>query len=282
MTQRDRMVLAVVVAIAALGAFWFLVLGPKREEASKLSDKVSTEQKRLQDAQQTVAAGQAAKQAYPRNYATVARLGEAVPVEDQMPSLVVQVNAAARSTGVDFRALKLSGGTGGPQAPPPAPAPSPSSSDSSSSGDKKGSNGDKGSDSSGSTTTVDATQAAAAAAPPGTVVGAAGFPTMPFSFTFQGSFFKLSDFFARLQRFIVATNRRVAVSGRLLTIDGIGLGPGNNGFPQIKAGVAATAYLLPPDEGLTNGATPGGPSAGQAASGSAPAAGAPATAAPLR
>ena len=116
MTQRDRMVLAVVVAIAALGAFWFLVLGPKREEASKLSDKVSTEQKRLQDAQQTVAAGQAAKQAYPRNYATVARLGEAVPVEDQVPSLVVQVNAAARSTGVDFRALKLSGGTGGPQA----------------------------------------------------------------------------------------------------------------------------------------------------------------------
>jgi len=273
------MVLAVVVAIAALGAFWFLVLGPRREEASKLSDKVATEQKRLQDAEQTVASGQAAKQAYPRNYATVARLGEAVPADSQVPSLVVQVNAAAHATGVDFRALKLTAGSGGtPPTPPPAPSSGSSSSGDSKSGDKKGS-----SSSDSSTNQAAATQAAAAATPPGTVVGDAGFPTMPFSFTFQGSFFKLSDFFGRLERFIVATNKRVAVSGRLLTIDGIGLGPGNNGFPQIKAGVAATAYLLPTDQGLTAGATPGAPAAGgQAASTSAPTTSGPATAGPLR
>lgn len=280
MTQRDRMVLAVVVAIAALGAFWFLVLGPRREEGSKLSDKVATEQKRLDAAQQTVASGLAAKKSYPRNYATVARLGEAVPVDDQVPSLVVQVDSAARDTGVDFRALKLTAGSGGT---PPAPAPAPSGSSSGSSS-SDGKSGDKGSSSSSdsSNQAAAATQAAAAATPPGTVVGAAGFPTMPFSFTFQGSFFKLSDFFAKLQRFIVATNRRVAVSGRLLTIDGIGLGPGNKGFPQIKAGVAATAYLLPPDQGLTAGGTAGAPAGGQAASTSAPATGAPATAGPLR
>lgn len=279
MTQRDRMVLAIVVLVAALGAFWFLVLGPRREEASKLSDKVATEQKRLDEAQQTVASGQAAKQAYPRNYATVARLGEAVPADTQVPSLVVQVNAAARDTGVDFRALKLTAGSGG-AAPTPPPA---STSGSSSSGDSKSdSGGDKNSSSDSSANQAAATQAAVAATPPGTVVGDAGFPTMPFSFTFQGSFFKLSDFFGRLERFIVATNKRVAVSGRLLMIDGIGLGPGNKGFPQIKAGVAATAYLLPPDQGLTAGATPGAPAGGQATPASAPTTSAPATAAPLR
>lgn len=280
MTQRDRMVLAVVVAIAALGAFWFLVLGPRREEASKLSDKVAVEQKRLQDAQQTVASGQAAKQAYPRNYATVARLGEAVPADSQVPSLMVQVNAAARATGVDFRALKLTAGSGGtPPTPPPAATSGSSSSGDSKSDDKKGSS----SSSDSTANQAAATQAAAAATPPGTVVGDAGFPTMPFSFTFQGSFFKLSDFFGRLERFIVATNKRVAVSGRLLMIDGIGLGPGGKGFPQIKAGVAATAYLLPSDQGLTAGATPGAPAAGgQATPASAPTTSAPATAAPLR
>jgi len=278
------MVLAVVVAIAALGAFWFLVLGPRREEASKLSDKVATEQKRLQDAQQTVASGQAAKQAYPRNYATVARLGEAVPADSQVPSLVVQVNAAARATDVDFRALKLTAGSGGtPPTPPPAPSGGSSPSGDSKSGDKNGSSSSSSSSSNSSANQAAATQAAAAATPPGTVVGDAGFPTMPFSFTFQGSFFKLSDFFGRLERFIVATNKRVAVSGRLLTIDGIGLGPGNKGFPQIKAGVAATAYLLPTDQGLTAGATPGAPAAGgQATPASATTTSGPATAGPLR
>ncbi len=236
---------------------------------------MKSEQQRLDTAATTVAAGLAAKRAYPANYATVARLGEAVPTDDQVPSLVVQVNAAARGTGVDFRALKLSAGSGSTPAPPP-----PTTSPDSKSGDQKSG---KDSSSSGSTTSAAATQTAAAATPPGTVVGAAGFPTMPFAFTFEGSFFKLSDFFGRLQRFIVATNRRVGVSGRLLTIDGIGLGPGRNGFPQVKAGVSATAYLLPADQGLTGGATPGAPAAGgQAASTSAPATGAAATASPLR
>ncbi len=283
MTQRDRIVLAVVVAVAALGAFWFLVLGPRREEASKLSDKVASEQKRLDTAATTVAAGLAAKRAYPANYATVARLGEAVPTDDQVPSLVVQVNAAAHDTGVDFRALKLSAGSGSAPAPPPPPAASSSGSGSGSKS-SDGKSGSSGSSSSGSSTTpAAATQTAAAATPPGTVVGDAGFPTMPFAFTFEGSFFKLSDFFGRLQRFIVATNRRVAVSGRLLTIDGIGLGPGRKGFPQVKAGVSATAYLLPADQGLTGGATPGAPAAGgQAASSTAPATGSAATASPVR
>ena len=78
---------------------------------------------------------------------------------------------------------------------------------------------------------------------------------MPFSFTFTGSFFKLSSFFERLQNYIQASNKRVAVSGRLMTLNSIGLAAGPKGFPQITATAEATTYLLPADQGLFNGAS---------------------------
>jgi hypothetical protein len=106
------------------------------------------------------------------------------------------------------------------------------------------------------------TQSSTATLPPGATVGPAGFPTEPFTFTFRGNFFHLADFFNRLQRFVVATNNRVSVSGRLMTLNAITLGPGPEGFPQITALISATTFLVPPGQGLLNGATPNGPAGG--------------------
>jgi hypothetical protein len=91
------------------------------------------------------------------------------------------------------------------------------------------------------------------------VVGTAGLPTMPFSFTFQGGFFRLSDFFARLDALIRAGKNGVDARGRLLTVDGLSLSASPKGFPNMTATVAATAFLVPPSEGATNGATPNAP-----------------------
>ena len=104
-----------------------------------------------------------------------------------------------------------------------------------------------------------ATQVDAATLPPGAAVGAAGFPTMPFTFTFAGDFFRLSDFLGRLEHFLVVRNRALAVNGRFVTVDGFALNEAPGGFPRITAAVAATTYLLPATQGLTNGATPSGP-----------------------
>jgi hypothetical protein len=104
-------------------------------------------------------------------------------------------------------------------------------------------------------------------------MGAAGFPTDQFTFSFTGDFFHLSDFFGRLQKFVVAGDRHVTVSGRLLTVNAITLGPGPNGFPQITATVSATAYMAPASTGLLDGATAAGP-AGTTATPAAPGTGA--------
>lgn len=241
MTQRDRTLIAVVVAALVVAAAWFLLLAPQRKEASRLSDDVATERQALTQAQADANAGLAAKRGYDRAYTTVARLGAAVPEDDNVPSLLLQVQRAAEATRIDFRELRVGGGSGAAP-PPPAPTPTPG---------------------------APATQATTATLPPGAAVGTAGFPTMPFTFTFTGDFFHLSDFVGRLERFLVVGNRRMLISGRFMTLDGIALAAGPDGFPQIQAHVTATTYLLPASQGLTDGATASSPVGGApAASGS--------------
>jgi hypothetical protein len=274
-TTRDRIALTVVIAAVLVGGFWFLVLGPQRSKASKLGSQLNKEQQRLTSAQSDVAQSRAARAEYSRNYATVARLGKAVPTSDDVPSLVYQLSSTAQATGVDFRTIKLQNASSGAAAAPasatPAPSPgkgstssAPASGSSGASGSTPaaGSNGSTPAAGSSGSAPASATQAATATLPPGAVVGPAGFPTMPFSFTFEGSFFKLSTFFSRLESQIQSSRGRLSVRGRLLTIDGLSLTASGQGFPHMKAAVAATAYLLPADEGLTNGATPSTPPAG--------------------
>jgi hypothetical protein len=270
-TQRDRIVLLVVAAVVGLGAFYMLALKPKRQEAAKLGKDVEQAQKRVETAQADISAGEAARARYAVNYTTVARLGKAVPTDDDVPSLVYQLDSTARATGVDFRSVKLTSGAGTPQSPANAAQGAAATADKSkddsskageqksalSSGQQSGQSGQAASQP--ASTPAAATQAATAALPPGAVVGPAGLSTMPFTFTFEGNFFRLSEFMTRLERYIKPRGAGVDVRGRLLLINGITLNAANSGFPKMKAAIAAQAYLLPGDQGLFNGATPQSP-----------------------
>ena len=246
MTRRDRTVLAVVVVVAAIAAVWMLVISPKRDEASKLQGEIQKAQASLNAARSELAQAQAARSTFRGSYTTLVRLGEAVPTDDNVPSLIYQIQSAASATGVDFGALTVnpSGAAASTPATPPAGATVGASSSSSTA-----------SAASSSSTAA----SASSALPPGVSVGPAGFPVEPFNFTFQGNFFHLANFFGRLERFVQATNNRIAVNGRLLTLEAINLVPSASGFPQIEASVSATTYLLPASQGLVGGATPTGP-----------------------
>jgi hypothetical protein len=229
-TGRDRIVIMVVLAIGAVLAGWFLVVSPKRSEAGTLSSQVSSEQSQLASVRSQVAAGLEAQRAFAGQYAQLARLGEAVPPTDDIPSLIYQVQSAANAARVSFRGLQLSAGSG---------SSTTSSSSSSSS-----------------------TAAAAAALPPGASVGAAGLPTEQFTFTLSGNFFHLANFFNRINDFVVSSDNRLLISGRLMTINAINLAPGATGFPQITASVSATTYIVPGTGNptpATGGATSTGP-----------------------
>ena len=224
MTARDRTIMGVVLVLALAVAGWLFVVQPKRSTASSLSGQITSVQSQISTIRTEVAASEAARSAFAGSYTVLARLGEAVPADDNVPSLIYEIENAAAKAHVQFNSLAL-GSTAG------------SSSSPSSSG----------------------TAAAAVALPPGVAVGPAGFPIEPFSFTFTGNFFHLADFFGRLQRFVVVGQKNIAVSGRLMTLDSINLAVGPSGFPSITATMNATTFLLPTSEGLTAGATPLGP-----------------------
>jgi Tfp pilus assembly protein PilO len=249
-TARDRIVLIVVGLAALLGGFWFLAISPKRKEASDVAAQVTSAQTRLAAAQASASSADAARQQYSTDYATVARLGKAVPVDDDMPSLVYQLSHTAKVNHVDFRAIKLTTSGSAAPAAPSGPAAAVASA-----------NGTTGS------STAPAT--VAPALPPGATVGTAGFPTMPFSFNFTGSFRNMQRFLKAIDGLTAVQGKSINVKGRLLTVDGVGLKAGVKGFPNVDATVAVTAYLLPADEGLTAGATPATPATGTASTATA-------------
>jgi hypothetical protein len=226
-TARDRIVIMVVLALAAVAASWMFVVSPKRSEASSLNTQVSSEQSQLTAAQGQVAAGMSARRQFAGQYAQLAKLGEAVPPDDDIPSLIYQVQSAAQASRVTFRGLQLS-------------SAGASSSSSSSSSSPSG-------------------QTPAAQLPPGAAVGAAGLPTEQFTITLSGNYFNLSGFFNKLEGFVASDSGTLVIRGRLMTINAISLVPGPTGFPQITASVSATTYIVPPTEGSFGGATPAGP-----------------------
>jgi hypothetical protein len=119
--------------------------------------------------------------------------------------------------------------------------------------------------------------AGASAATAASTAASGGFTQMPFTFIFKGSFAGLAHLFGQVEGFAVRTNAGgLAVSGRLLTIQGVTITPENGGSAGNKATggsssgassgaltatVTATAYVLPATQGLTGGATPSSPSA---------------------
>ncbi|MBV9943469.1 MAG: hypothetical protein JO262_15195, partial [Solirubrobacterales bacterium] len=212
---------------------WLMIIQPKRQQASKLGAQVAAEQAQLASAQSQVAQGEAARRQFASDYTELVRLGEAVPEDDNVPSLIYQLQGAAGSAHVDFRSLQVT-------APSATPTPSTTSSNSKSSPSSSQSS-------------------SSSQLPPGVAVGPAGLPAEAFNFGFRGNFFRLADFFNRLQRFVQLSRSGIAISGRLMSVNGFSLSAGPGGFPQIQANVNATTYLVPASQGLTAGATGAGP-----------------------
>lgn len=232
MTRNLKIAIPVALLAAALAAYWFLALAPKREEAVRLGDQIADKQAEVSQSQATLARVQRAQKEYPSNVTELARLGKAVPGDDDICSLMVQLDTAASRSGVDFRTVEVGAGAGSSD-PPSA--------------------------------------SQAAKLPPGAVpVGSAGFSAVPFKFAFEGNFFNISTFFSRLERFVTVANSRIRVTGRLLRLESISLKPASAGFPQIKAEINASSYLVPPTPSVT-GATPQG--ADPSSAGAAPAGG---------
>ncbi len=237
MTGRDRIVLIVIVVVAVLAGGWMLVVSPKRKEAKSVETKVTTAQTELSSAEGQLANGRAAESQYATAYTAVVNLGKAVPPSQEVASLVYQLEEASNLRNVNFNSIVSGAG---------------------------------GSGSSGSSSPSSSSSASASA----TAASAGGFTEMPFTFIFAGGFFSLEHLFSHLTAFTTHQGSSgLQVSGRLLTIQSVKLAPettGTGNGTKLSGTVTATAYVLPPGQGLTAGATPSAPAPASTSSSSSP------------
>jgi Tfp pilus assembly protein PilO len=235
MSSTNAVIVAVVAVAVLIGAFWMLALSPKKDEAKKLGTQVENLETELSQHRAEANEAAEAREGFSADYQQLVSLGKAVPGDDDTPSLLVQLNRIAKRSHVKFGTFLLSAEKGaGAEAAPSAPSTEESAS-------------------------VSPTEAAASLMPLGSTIGPAGLGVMPYTLKFEGSFFHLANFIHGLDSMVKTTNSKVAVDGRLITIDGFAFKAAPDGFPKIEATVSVTTYLTPPEQGATAGATPSGP-----------------------
>jgi hypothetical protein len=244
MKPRDRIAIVGVLAVVVVGAAWLKVVSPERAKVRTAESKVTTANQQLQSARGELSAAKSAQRKYAEAYASIVRLGKAVPAADEVPALVYELEHAANSHHVEFASI-TSGG------------------------------------SSGSSSGASSAKAGAAAGSQPAVFTQMPF-TFTFSGTFADLYHLLTTlqgFATYAQRDgINVTGRLLTIQDLDLvpaTSSGAGAGgsaagghpgkgaKGQQGSPseQMTGTVTAAAYVLPPSVGLTGGATPSGPSA---------------------
>jgi Tfp pilus assembly protein PilO len=247
MNSSNRLIISILLVTGLAIAFWVLALGPKREEASELSAEAGQLQVALSEAQATAVQAAAAKRTFPADYRQLVVLGQAAPEGDETSSLLVQLNSVAGKSKVSFDKFQLES-TGEAPAAAPAPAESASPETTASPGSVP------------TSSIVPATEAAASLMPLGASIGPAGLGIMPYSLSFTGNFFQIAGFIKRIDSLVHTSNQEVSVDGRLVTLDGFALtADPEKEFPHLLANFAVTTYVVPPEQGLTAGASPTAP-----------------------
>jgi Tfp pilus assembly protein PilO len=280
-TARDRKIILTLIPLLLVAGYWFLVLAPKRAESQKISQQLTQAQEARDTAQQQVTQLNGAKSTFPSDYATVVRLGKAVPTTLDMPSLLVQLDRAARGTGIeidDFKPGTASpdGGSAGVSSQststppgggnnPAAPGAPPAQGFPAKQAQKAGQGVQSANDQ--NQANADKTAATGAEpATPGASTSAPGLVAVPLTFTTTGSYFGLADFFHRMKRFVRVVNDQIVVRGRLMTIESFNFQKTGPDTSILKAEVTATIYLSPADQGENAGATSQGPGTAPGAS----------------
>jgi hypothetical protein len=227
MTENTKIALVVVVMIALAGAFWLLLLSPKREEASQLSEQITGLTSEVNSAKREVVAATAAKEHFAADYRQLVELGAAVPAEAATPSLLVQLNGLSGKAKTSFQSIALGTGNGG-------------------------------------AASGEGAEGAAGLLPLGASAGPSGFAAMPYTLDFEGGFFDITKFINSIDGLVTTKpNGEVDAHGRLMTIDSFSLTPiGTSGGKEaagspngdLSANFAVNTYVTPPGQGLTSGA----------------------------
>lgn len=247
MTTRDRLVLMTLVVLGLLAAGWMLEVSPERSKAASLDAHVNAAKAQLATAQSQLAEAKGAQAQYGTAYASIVRLGQAVPADQQVPSLVYELDQASNGKNVEFNSITSSA------------------------------TGSSSASSSSSSTTAAAASTGFTQMPftfifEGTYVDLYHLLNQVQGFTVQTS-----------AGAIQVSGRLLTIQGASLELPSSSTEAGKSSKgssakeseqSKLKGTITATAYVLPASQGLTGGATATGPTGAAATTQAASAPGA--------
>jgi Tfp pilus assembly protein PilO len=211
--------LTVVGVLAVLAAGWFLVVAPKRSEASGLRTDADAQQRTNLGLEAQLATLKSQAKELPRKQAALAAVAAKIPDNPALPSLIRALSAAADDVGVELVSLA-------PSTPVVAVAPV-------------------------ATSTVPKTSGAAGASTPAapavgaaTSVGSSGVGTLkqiPLAINVVGGYFQIEEFFDRLEHL-----------SRALKVTGFSVAPGVSPTKQRSAATAPATAPSDPGKVLTS------------------------------
>jgi len=261
MSDRDKKILLGLIPLLMIAAFWFLAYKPKQDEAATAQSALESAQADQDTAESQAASVSSAKKGFGDDYTTIVRLGKAVPANVDMPSLLLQLDRAARGTHISFDQIST-----GERATVTATAQATDTTTSTpakagSAPGQQAQNAQSGVNQANATNQANA-NTANGTPPDGSTTSTGGaLESVPLTFSFNGTYFDLANFFHRMKRFVKVVNTGdIVVRGRLMTIDSFSFKTSQQGFPYLTASVSSTVYLAPKAEGVSAGATPAGPS----------------------
>lgn len=102
---REVYIIAGVVAVVVIVAWYFLLLSPTRNDISSLNDQISAEQVSLAQAKQDVARLEQYKKTAPQARADIVSLSKALPGSTGVPSLLIELPQTASTSGVTLTSI---------------------------------------------------------------------------------------------------------------------------------------------------------------------------------
>lgn len=102
MTRRNILILSVVGAVLIVLAWYFFALAPQRERLQKAEKDLKAQTEAVQAAQSKLAVLKADKANAGVNSSELMKLSKMIPPEKDTPSLLLQLQDAATSAGVEF------------------------------------------------------------------------------------------------------------------------------------------------------------------------------------
>lgn len=106
MRKRDIGLLAGLGVVVLVVAWYFLIIGPKRDEVSQADSELQSEKQKYEENSSKIKRIDDERSAAKQTSGELLKLNKLIPVDSQVPSLIVELQQSANEAGIDFMKIE--------------------------------------------------------------------------------------------------------------------------------------------------------------------------------